>query len=259
MELSGWADAGSGKTGYQRQPDRSYPHRRGLALETTPYQRKAARSFSTVNRLMENIRNTCFCRPSPSFMIFSRGLPRCVRAYQERVKEGKWEPAGAMWVECDCNIASGESIIRQILVGKNFFRKEFNYESEYLWLPDVFGYSWALPQILKKTRCRYLHDHQDQLERHEPSALRHFPLERHGRNGSDGSFCDHEPIRERIITPITAIPVPRRFAAYGSSIRTKIPTKICWFPSASVTEAVARPEHRSNRPRWQTGSRDFPM
>lgn len=41
-KLSGWADAGSGKTGYQRQPDRSYPHRRGLALETTPYQRKAA-------------------------------------------------------------------------------------------------------------------------------------------------------------------------------------------------------------------------
>lgn len=70
---------------------------------------------------------------------------------KERVKEGKWEPAGAMWVECDCNIASGESIIRQILVGKNFFRKEFNYESEYLWLPDVFGYSWALPQILKKS------------------------------------------------------------------------------------------------------------
>lgn len=50
----------------------------------------------------------------------------------------------SMWLECDCNIASGESHIRQILVGKNFFRKEFNYESEYLWLPDVFGYSWAL-------------------------------------------------------------------------------------------------------------------
>lgn len=54
-----------------------------------------------------------------------------------------------MWVEADCNIPSGESLVRQFLYGTAFFRKEFGKTCEYLWLPDVFGYSWALPQILK--------------------------------------------------------------------------------------------------------------
>ena len=113
---------------------------------------KAARSFSTVNRLMEKYPEYLFLQTQPQLYDFLKeDYPDVYEHIKERVKEGKWEPAGAMWLECDCNIASGESIIRQILVGKNFFRKEFNYESEYLWLPDVFGYSWALPQILKKS------------------------------------------------------------------------------------------------------------
>ena len=56
-----------------------------------------------------------------------------------------------MWVEADCNLTSGESLTRQILVGGKFFREELGQEIKYLWLPDVFGYSWALPQILKKS------------------------------------------------------------------------------------------------------------
>ena len=56
-----------------------------------------------------------------------------------------------MWLEPDCNIPSGESLVRQLLFGTRFFREEFGIECTYLWLPDVFGYSWALPQILKKS------------------------------------------------------------------------------------------------------------
>ena len=56
-----------------------------------------------------------------------------------------------MWVEADCNLTSGESLTRQILIGSKFIKEEFGKEVEYLWLPDVFGYSWALPQILKKS------------------------------------------------------------------------------------------------------------
>ena len=66
------------------------------------------------------------------------------------MKEGRWEPEGAMWVEADCNLTAGESLVRQILYGKHFFRDEFGVESHILWLPDVFGYSAAMPQILKK-------------------------------------------------------------------------------------------------------------
>lgn len=113
---------------------------------------KAARSFSTVNRLMEKYGDYHFLQSQPQLYEFIKeDYPDIYENIKKRVAQGRWEPSGAMWVECDCNIASGESIIRQILVGKNFFRKEFGYESEFLWLPDVFGYSWALPQILKKS------------------------------------------------------------------------------------------------------------
>ena len=67
------------------------------------------------------------------------------------VKEGRWEPEGAMYLEADCNLTSGESLVRQILKGKQFFKEEFGVDSRVLFLPDVFGYSAAMPQILKKS------------------------------------------------------------------------------------------------------------
>ena len=113
---------------------------------------KTARSFSTVNRFMEKYPEYIFIQTQPQLYDYLKeDYPDIYEHIKRRVAEGRWEPSGAMWVECDCNLASGESIIRQILVGKNFFKKEFDYESEFLWLPDVFGYSWALPQILKKS------------------------------------------------------------------------------------------------------------
>jgi alpha-mannosidase len=69
---------------------------------------------------------------------------------KERVLEGRIEPQGAMWVEPDTNISGGEALVRQVLQGKRFFRQEFGVDVNYLWLPDVFGYSAALPQILEK-------------------------------------------------------------------------------------------------------------
>lgn len=113
---------------------------------------KAARSFSTVNRLMEKYDQYVFLQSQAQlYEYIKEDYPDIYEHIKKRVKEGRWEPSGAMWVECDCNVVSGESIIRQILTGKNFFSQEFDYESEFLWLPDVFGYSWALPQILKKS------------------------------------------------------------------------------------------------------------
>ena len=113
---------------------------------------KSARSFSTVNRLMEKYPEYVFIQSQPQLYDYIKeDYPDIYEHIQRRVGEGRWEPSGAMWVECDCNLTSGESIIRQILIGKNFFKKEFDFDSEFLWLPDVFGYSWALPQILKKS------------------------------------------------------------------------------------------------------------
>ena len=113
---------------------------------------KAARSFSTVNRLMEKYDHYSFLQSQAQLYEYIKNdYPDIYEQIKKRVEEGRWEPAGAMWVECDCNVVSGEALVRQILIGKNFFKEEFGYESEFLWLPDVFGYSWAMPQILKKS------------------------------------------------------------------------------------------------------------
>lgn len=117
---------------------------------------KAGRSFSTVLKLMEEYPEYIFMSSQPQLYKFVKeDYPEIYSKIKEKVKEGKWEPEGAMWLEADCNVTSGESLVRQILFGKRFFKREFEAESEVLWLPDVFGYSAALPQILKKSDVNY--------------------------------------------------------------------------------------------------------
>ena len=60
-----------------------------------------------------------------------------------------------MWIEADCNLASGESLVRQILHGKRFFEQELGYETRDVWIPDVFGYAASLPQIMHKAGVDY--------------------------------------------------------------------------------------------------------
>ena len=117
---------------------------------------KAQRSFSTALALMEEYPDYKFTSSQPFlYEACKTQAPEVYEKIKERVKAGQWEAEGAMWVEADCNLTSGESLVRQILYGKKFFKEEFGVESEILWLPDVFGYSVALPQILKKTGVKY--------------------------------------------------------------------------------------------------------
>jgi len=113
---------------------------------------KGERSFSTVLRLMERYPEYIFLQTQAQlYDSIKEDHPQLFKAIAKRVAEGRWEASGSMWVEADCNIPSGESLVRQILYGKGFFKKEFGSDNNYLWLPDVFGYNWALPQILKKS------------------------------------------------------------------------------------------------------------
>lgn len=112
---------------------------------------KISRSFSTVLRLMELYPEYIFLQTQPQLYEYIKNdFPEIYAKMKERIAEGRWESDGGMWVEADCNLTSGESLARQILIGSKFIKDEFGKEVEYLWLPDVFGYSWALPQILKK-------------------------------------------------------------------------------------------------------------
>ncbi len=114
--------------------------------------RKCARTFSSQLRLLERYPDYVFGASQAQHYAFVRDrYPEIYRAIRRRVAEGRWEVQGGMWVEADCNLISGESMIRQILHGKNFFREEFGVDVTNLWLPDVFGYSAAMPQILLKS------------------------------------------------------------------------------------------------------------
>lgn len=117
---------------------------------------KVGRSFATVLKLMEEYPNYKFMSSQPQLYYFLKErYPELYARLKERVKEGRWEPEGGMWVEADCNLTSGESLVRQFMHGKKFFKEEFGVDNRVLWLPDVFGYSGALPQIMKKSGIDY--------------------------------------------------------------------------------------------------------
>ena len=117
---------------------------------------KAVRSFSTVLELMKQYPEYIFMSSQPQlYKYVKKNAPEVYEQIRQRVKEGRWETEGGMFVEADCNLTSGESLVRQFLYGKKFFREEFGKDNEILWLPDVFGYSAALPQIMKKCGIRY--------------------------------------------------------------------------------------------------------
>jgi alpha-mannosidase len=119
-------------------------------------KRKVARSWSTQLALMDGNADYVFAASQPAhYAWMKKSYPDIYRRVKEKVAAGQWEPVGAMWVEADCNLPSGESLVRQLLQGKRFFMDEFGYETKILWLPDVFGYPGNLPQLMSEAGCAF--------------------------------------------------------------------------------------------------------
>ena len=117
---------------------------------------KIQRSFATASALMKKYPEYIFMLSQPElYRYLKEEAPEKYEELKQLVKEGRWEPEGSMWVESDCNLISGESFVRQILQGKKFFKEEFGVDCKVLFLPDVFGYSAAMPQILTKSGIRH--------------------------------------------------------------------------------------------------------
>ena len=128
---------------------------------------KAVRSFATMLKLMEQYPEFRFMSSQPLLYKFVKeDQPELFERIKDAVKAGQWQPEGGMWVEADCNLSSGESLVRQFLHGQEFFEKEFGTRTRILWLPDVFGYSAALPQILKKSGIDYFMTSKLSIQRH---------------------------------------------------------------------------------------------
>lgn len=118
--------------------------------------RKGARTFATALSLMDRYHDYVFGASQPQLYEWIKDkYPALYRRVRKRIAEGRWECQGCMWVEADTNVTGAESLVRQVLYGKQFYRQEFGIDVNHLWLPDVFGYTASLPQILVKSGCRY--------------------------------------------------------------------------------------------------------
>ena len=118
--------------------------------------RKTARTFANNLALMDIYPNFKFTQSQAVlFDYVKKDYPELYERVKEKVKNGQWEIVGNAWVEADTNLASGESLIRQLLYGREFFLKEFGVCSDTYWLPDCFGFTWALPQIIKRSGMDY--------------------------------------------------------------------------------------------------------
>ncbi len=120
---------------------------------TWPYnvtKEKTIQTAATALGLIDKYPEYIFHQGQPQlYQFIKKGAPRLYNRIKQAVKKGQWDCNGGMWVEPDCNIPSGESLIRQLLYGRRFFREEFGKESNVLWLVDTFGFPHTLPQIAR--------------------------------------------------------------------------------------------------------------
>ena len=145
--------------------------------------RKCARTYSEALTLMDLYPEYTFIQSSVLHLDWMRQYyPEIYEKIKERVAEGRYEPNGGVWVECDCNITGGESMVRQFLYGQRYTMEHLNYKSDSFWLPDTFGYSAAIPQIMQGCGVKYFY-----TTKMDWGDLNKFPAHSFVWRGLDGS------------------------------------------------------------------------
>ncbi len=172
-------------------------------------RRKAGRTFHNVARLMEPFPEFHFSQSQPQLYDFvRRDYPELFELIKQRVRDGRWEPLGGTWVEPDCNITGAESLARQFLLGRAFFRDHFgpNADAPVLWLPDVFGFCWNLPQLLKEAGLQYFFTTKIGW-----NLYNRFPYDSFWWQGLDGT---------RVLTHFS--PTPEQNSAHASTFNAHV-------------------------------------
>ena len=119
-------------------------------------KQKMAHTTATQLGLIERYPEYIFCHSQASqYEWLEKEYPELFDRVKEATAKGQWEPVGSMWVEADCNLTGAESLVRQFLYGRAYFKEKLGFETHDMWLPDVFGYSAAIPQILSKFNINY--------------------------------------------------------------------------------------------------------
>ena len=116
----------------------------------------AQRTFKSVLSLQQQFPDLTFGHTTPAlYQWIEQNRPALFEAIADAVKLGKWEVLGGMWIEPEVNLVSGESLIRQLLYGQQYIKDKFGDITKVAWLPDSFGFTWQLPQILKQSGIDY--------------------------------------------------------------------------------------------------------
>jgi alpha-mannosidase len=114
------------------------------------------RTFTSALQMMNEYPNYTFSQSAAQYYRWMADkYPDLNAQIKQRIKEGRWEVVGGMWVEPDLNLPDGESLVRQLLVGQRYLNKEYGVVARIGWNPDSFGYTWQLPQIYKKSGLDY--------------------------------------------------------------------------------------------------------
>ena len=173
--------------------------------------KKCARTYANQLNLMEQYPEHRFFQSSAYHLEWIRRYyPSLFARLSEKIREGRYEPNGGVWVECDCNIPSGESIVRQFLWGQRYTEKFFGYRSNCFWLPDTFGYNAAIPQIMKGCGVDYF-----VTTKMSWNDVTRFPWETFYWEGIDGTKVFTH------LTNIESFPGPQSLIARLSETGTK--------------------------------------
>jgi alpha-mannosidase len=146
-------------------------------------RRKLRRTFSSVLSLMDRYEDFTFNQSSAqAYAWIEQDAPELFAQVVKRIREGRWDVPGGMWLEPDCEVTGGEAMARQILYGQQYFQQKFGLRSRSAWLPDVFGFSGGLPQLLQLGGMTGFFTHK--LNWNETN---HFPHDLFTWEGIDGS------------------------------------------------------------------------
>ncbi len=172
--------------------------RSGLALATGGDRgAKGRRTFATVLGLMERYPDFTFNQSSAQLYAWiEQEAPDLFARVKERVAEGRWEPIGGSWVEPDCQVTGGEAFVRQLFYGQRAFEAWFGQRSTVAWLPDVFGFSGGIPQLLRGAGLEGFFT--SKLNRNEEDR---FPYDLFAWEGIDGSRVTATMFRNLLARP----------------------------------------------------------
>jgi alpha-mannosidase len=222
-------------------------------------RRKAVRTFANQVALMERYPEHRFAASAAQHYAWVEAdAPTLAAKVRKRVRDGRWIVVGGAWVEPDCNLPSGESLVRQLLHGQRFFEKRFGRRCREYWSPDTFGHNGQMPQILRQAGIDRFMTHK--LSWNQFSTPSHHSFRWQGIDGSE--VLAHMPPADTANSPLTIAEVRRGAAKFRDHDRSA--TSLLPFghgdggggPTPEMLEVAMRVADLEGVPEVELGSSD---